>query len=343
MRRIAGVLAGAGLVAGTLFAAPASALSTLITDTTALSPYAIVSANATYGTFGVGSTNPGQPDGELCLRVAIASNSSLWLSQTDSGNLMNGGGTVVYQNLDQTLAPIGGTCTLNTTNLTHKGKITHSVSPGTMTITFKADTLVDRGIQSGSSSNYLVTHAPGTTIGITCDLANTCSQTAAGPNATVVTITRNTNIISKSKLDLLQCELEEHDVDPVAGPWAAETAVTGTYVVCAQTAGQNKISGKNTTLTVTGTDNTPVSISFVQSVTSNIQLWDQTLGTCKIGDQDARVILCKGDWGDVVPLNVAVRDKAGVSGGAPYGNPAGINDPDGVTTPANILLGSANL
>jgi hypothetical protein len=372
MKRIAGAIAGAGLLLAT-FASPAHAASTAINTTEGLHPYAIVSANATYGTFAVGSTNPGQPDGELCLKVVIASNASLWLSNTDSGNVMNNAGSVLYQNLDQTLAPIGGTCTLNTTNVTTTGKTV--TSAGQVQFNgIKTKSGIDRGIASGSSTTYTVTKPSASTVTAPqCPVGGpfiACYDTSklnvniqnGGPGSTTAVVTVSAlapavtptpvaAIISKSKLDLGACELEEHDVTPTAGAYSGSGTWTGTYQICAQTAGQNLITSAAFTLNVTGMAAAEsATLTAIQTVTSSVRLWDQTLvntdtnfgpvGTCKIADQTSRAISCKGWWGAVVPLNIAVRKGSPVTGGAPYGNPAGINDPDGITTPLPVVLGT---
>jgi hypothetical protein len=371
MKRIAGAIAGAGLMLAT-FATPAHAASTAILVNEGLHPYAIVSANATYGTFAVGSTNPGQPDGDLCLKVVIASNASLWLSNTDSGNVMNNAGSVVYQVLDQTLAPIGDPCTLNTTNVKTTGKTITSAGQ----VQFNAITTtsgIDRGISSGSSTTYTVARPAGSTVTApTCPVGVTAacydpnklniSITNPAPTLSVVTVTALAPavtptpiaaIISKPKLDLLACELEEHDVTPTAGAYSGTGTWTGSYQICAQATGQNLIKSAPFTLNVSGmTGGSNAALTAVQTVTSSVRLWDQTLvntdtnfgplGTCKIADQTSRAISCKGWWGPVVPLNIAVRKGSPVTGGAPYGNPAGINDPDGITTPLPVAIGNGN-
>jgi hypothetical protein len=368
IRKIAGAIAGAGLMTAVL-AAPASAASTPINVVAPLHPYAIVSANATYGTFGVGSTAPNQPSGELCLEVALASNNSLWLSNTDSGNVGNVSGTVPYIVLDQTLAQFSPAqpCVLNTTNVTTTGKVTPTVGQ----VQFAGITTssgIDRGIKSGTSTTYTVSKPSGATVAAPqCSLVLTtnCYDPAKltvsisnpAPTLSVVTVTGVNSIISKPKLDLVTpgaCVLEEHDVTPTSGAFANTGTWTGSYKICAETAGQNIIKSAPFTVNVTGSPGAGgVALTAVQTVTSSVQLWDQTLanqdinagplGTCKVIDQVSRGMQCKGDWGAVVPLNIAVRKGSPVTGGAPYGAPAGLNDPDGITTPLPVAIGSGAL
>jgi hypothetical protein len=287
----------------------------------------------------------------LCLKLAIASNNSLWLSNTDSGNLLNNAGNVVYTVMDGTLSPLALPCTLNTTKVLTTGKVTPTVGNIAYSVTTASG--IDRGIASGTSSTYTLSHPAGATVTFPiCDsLKVTCSQSNPTSTLTVVTLTAVPKVttpaqpgavVSKSKLDITQCILEEADVTPLAGAYANTGTWTGSYVNCAQTAGQNTIKSAPVTINVAGVAG-PTALTFVQTVTSSVKLWDQTRGACKIADQDSRAISCKGDWGAVVPLNISVRKGSPITGGAPYGNPAGLNDPSGVSTPLPVLIASGNI
>ena len=93
-----------------------------------------------------------------------------------------------------------------------------------------------------------------------------------------------------------------------------------------------------------------VTLSLVQGNTAGLQFWDQARGKCVVETDDltnfrqvAHDLICKGDWGDPFPLALSMRAGATVTGGAPYGNPAGLLDPAGITTPAPALLSTGTI
>jgi len=348
IKRLVGLLSIGGLAFSAFM--PAAHASGVAFDVTAQTKaYAIFDPGATYGTFGVGSTNPNGPGSATCFKVALAVGPPIspW-SSASSGPVFvagPGAGTVQYTNIDQNFNPVPA-CTINLTPIQTVGKETDAT--GSVTFSSLAQNVsVDRGIMAGSATAYLVTHPTGATISTVLDPTQTASVSSAGPNADVVLISSNVPVISKAKLDTAvpgaTCELQEATTTPGSGTWNATGTWTQTYRVCAEVAGQNVVKGKKSSITVTGAAG-PVSLSMIQGNTQSPQLWSQTVGKCKVetddtvlGVQVAHDLICKGDWGDALPLTIAVRVGAGVTA-APYASPVGAADPQGITTPAPTLL-----
>lgn len=346
IKRLVGLLSIGGLAFSAFM--PAAHASGVAFDVTAnTKAYAIFDPGATYGTFGVGSTNPNGPGSATCFKTVLDhTGAAPWSSDASSGNVLNGGGTVVYLNIDQNFSPVPA-CTINATPIQTVGKETDAA--GSVVFSSLAQNVsVDRGIMAGSATAYMVTHPSGATVTTTLDPTQTSSVQNISATATVVTIASTVPVVSKAKLDTVNpgatCELQEATTTPGAGTWNGTGTWTQTYRVCAEVTGQNIVKGKKSSITVSGTAGA-VSLSMIQGNTQNPQLWSQTVGKCKVetddvvnGVQVAHDLICKGDWGDALPLTIAVRVGSTVTGGSPYGNPAGLADPQGVTTPATTLL-----
>jgi len=346
IKRLVGLLSIGGLAFSAFM--PAAHAAGVAFDVVAnTKAYAIFDPGATYGTFGLGSTNPNGPGSATCFKVALDLGANPWSSNASSGNVLAPGGTLAYANLSQDFNPVPA-CTINNTPIETLGKETDAA--GVVTFSSLAQNVsVDRGILAGSATAYMVVHPAGAVVAApVLDPSQTANIQNISATQTVVTIASNLPVISKAKLDTAvpsaTCELQEATTTPGAGNWNGSGTWTQTYRVCQEVAGQNVVKGKKSTLTVTGAPGA-VSLSMIQGNTQNPQLWSQTVGKCKVETDDivnnvqvAHDLICKGDWGDALPLTIAVRVGSPLTGGAPYGNPAGLSDPQGITTPLPTLL-----
>jgi hypothetical protein len=148
---------------------------------------------------------------------------------------------------------------------------------------------------------------------------------------------------TKSQLDYLSCSDEMYVIDrnnnddnPKSGgptatpidsvdPLDPEVGDPGTYLAtirgCAQV--ETTVAGKPVTTKILVTGNGASSVDFLSTSTTNPQTWDNTRGkVCsaakyeintdpllKLKDIDSsRVLICKGQYGEVIPFSIDVRE-----------------------------------
>jgi hypothetical protein len=354
IRRTVGALLTGGLVLAA-FAQPASATITkgAISTVVNAKAYAIFDLAAPYGTIGIGSTAPGDPAGETCLKFALDLGFNMWTSDATNGDIFEAGGVVQYASVLDDFTPNPDPCIVNAQNVSLTGKSLTNTTTNTVDFTGISQVVnIDHGIKASAQSFYLVDHPAGASItsvsGVDFDpLTVNVSFTTLSATRKLVTVTPVLEVISKSKLDNPNlygppCELQSIDRDPTTGAWAAETSISQVYSICAQdNAIQTAAKSPKWSLHSSGGEGV-TSLTWSSALTVGPSLWEQTLGKCKLLDQDSRVLQCKGDWGDALPFTISVRGGSTVTGGSPYGNPAGKSDPEGITTPTVALLGSGD-
>jgi hypothetical protein len=177
------------------------------------------------------------------------------------------------------------------------------------------------------------------------DLASsTCTVAVACPGGGVVQMTlKEASTTTKSLLDPFSCADEQYivnrnlnDDNPKSGaptatpidstdPLDPEVGDAGTYVAtfrnCAQQ--DTTTAGKTVKTKILVTGDGASSVDFVQSSTTNPATWDTTRGkvctaakyqintdvALKIADIDSsRVLICKGEYGEVIPFSIDVRE-----------------------------------
>jgi hypothetical protein len=314
------------MVAGGLGASTASA------ETIAVRPYL-------FGNIGVGSTVPGDPDTELCLVTAD--------DPTTYGGKVNGvtvparTGQLNITITAQDFVTLLPTCVSTSINLETVPASTigiDAIAPktgGTLQISTISNT--PPGIQAIAFTKIRVHLSAGQVAKLPA-LSTLNAGSLTGPGFADITL-KAASTTTKSLLDLTSCSDDQYVIDtlnndpnpkslaPVATPIDStepgdpEVGDPGTYVAtirgCAQQ--DTTVAGKAVTTKILVTGDGASSVDFLQSSTTNPATWDTTRGKlCAANkyavntvtpDVDAtRTITCKGEYGEVIPFSIDVRE-----------------------------------
>jgi hypothetical protein len=295
-----------------------------------------------FGNIGVGSTDPGDPASELC--VVVADDPPAYNGKINGvdqpGNDLDVG--FFKQDFLTTLP----TCVPTSINLETVPASTIGINndaPGKTGGTLQISTIANTppGIQAVAFTKIRVHLSAGQVVKVPSGAVHEAGS-LTGPGTADFTL-KAASTTTKSQLDQEACsddmfviDTTNNDINPKSGaptatPWDSvdpldpEVGDPDTYVATIRGCAQKDITvpGKAVTTKILVTGDGPSSVDFLQSSTTNPATWDTTRGkSCsaakyelnsdpllKIPDIDiTRVLICKGEYGEVIPFSIDVRE-----------------------------------
>jgi len=322
------------------------------------------------GTIGIGSTVPGDPDSVLCL--VFQDGASPVYGGKINGSVVSGRtGELNIQFKAQDLVTILPSCvstpisidTVDATNLVIPG-----TKPHTATLQISTQATVQPGISAKATTSVRVHYSAGQVIKLPTGATVTGGALSGGSSVDLAL--KQVDTTTKSSLNLAACSESQYLVDTNTpdlsksnGPKATALDLVspfsttpklgdaGVYVAtmrgCAQNTTATPGKAATTKIAVSGAAGA-VSVDFLNSSTDNPRVWDTTRGgTCSTaktaGDfgatalLESRVLICKGDYGDEIPLSLIVRNW--LASGSGFKDSFGIIHPG---PPVEILTGSVS-
>jgi hypothetical protein len=300
-----------------------------------------------FGLVGVGTTNPGAANSDLCLVAAHDYGGGTYqYNGKINGTVVSGRAGELDVDFSAPIA--GGTpSTCVPTDITVKPNDAANIGiqgtkPGG-TLQISTITSIQSGILAGNVTTVRVHYSAGQSVKLPSGSALVAGDLANPAGGSADIALKLAVVTSKSVLNLNACSDTRKVIDtntpdgsksnaPTASDLGATGApsatAAGVYVAtireCAQST--TPVDGKATTTKISIVGAGTASVDFLSASTVNPQTWDTTRGSGCSAVKTAvvpqpspavsgstplsasRVLQCKGDWGAVIPFTIAVRN-----------------------------------